>query len=685
MKKLASLTVSLAALSLISVGLLQQGLVATRADYVCLSNYSTYTLPSTINLNDCSQDEITSYYSGLDGRDLSGENLLKALKPILKNGQRYNSYDQTSNNAIWRAYEITDRDWSLSPAEEITNGSYDSSTNIITGYKYRKDGGDDPYCHLLYRNRGVKEARQTAQGHHGDNNGTDREHIWPKSRGFGKDSEGNEWKVPGARGDLHHLLAGDSYVNSVTHNNYAYGYVDRSKVTNNAGEIYLIESTTVVNGNYRGTSATFGKTLGADDVFEPQDCDKGDIARACFYMVARYNNLAMDDDTCDAGNPNLFLEDTVDTTTIMSNSSTKVSVGILRDLLAWHKADPVDEYEIHRNNLIYRNFDHNRNPFIDYPEWVDYIWGTSVFDADTNRVISYDATPTGSVNLSADVINGYRPEGGNWKKADWIEAGQQAAIVTTADGGALFGALNASPGYAQSVSVTLGNDSFEEESPNHFLVEDGSSEGIYAFKNGNQYLSYSGSSTGFDYIPEKTELSSWGVSITNGDASIHNVSKTTRFIRYSTRTSPYRFACYSASGDGYYDVQIYSPSNYVDATKWAISFLNSWLICDENGVSSSINWSDATTAYNALSISAKAYICSQAKNETWVGRALARYDYVQTKYRLEDFLTRNPSASSPQSATMLLEEDENTLLSGVLLSMVSVVSVGLAFLLRRRN
>ena len=50
-------------------------------------------------------------------------------------------------------------------------------------------------------------------------------------------------------------------------------------------------------------------------------------------------------------------------------------MGILQDLLEWNKLDPVDEFEIHRNNLLYRNFSFNRNPFIDFPEWAEYIWG----------------------------------------------------------------------------------------------------------------------------------------------------------------------------------------------------------------------------------------------------------------------------------------------------------------------
>ena len=367
------------------------------------SGYKNQTLPTTIDLNPVSVADIRSYYSALDGKDLSGENLLKALKPILKNGQQYHSYDV--GKSVWQAYEITDRDWELSPASSTTYGTYDAATNTITGYKYGTSGTDaknNPYQHLFYRNRGVAEGNWRAWDQHGKNDGTDREHIWPKSRGFGKDPDTNEeTTAPGARGDLHHLVAGDSYVNSSTHSNYAYGFVDKSKpIGDDAGEGFKINDKVVVAGNYRGVSLT----LGSGTVFEPQDCDKGDIARACFYMVARYNNLAGDDDTIDGGNPNLYLDDTTDTTTILSTATKAVSYGILKDLLAWHHLDPVDEYEIHRNDLIYRNFDKNRNPFIDYPEWVDAVWGTVTLGSDNRTIVARDATPKGKAAPATDEV-----------------------------------------------------------------------------------------------------------------------------------------------------------------------------------------------------------------------------------------------------------------------------------------
>ena len=77
-------------------------------------------LPSTIDLNDSTESEIRSYYSSLDSLSASernGTNLLKNLKPILQDFDYY-SYDN-----VWKIYEITDRDWNLSPAiSDADNG-----------------------------------------------------------------------------------------------------------------------------------------------------------------------------------------------------------------------------------------------------------------------------------------------------------------------------------------------------------------------------------------------------------------------------------------------------------------------------------------------------------------------------------------------------------------------------------
>ena len=48
-------------------------------------------------------------------------------------------------------------------------------------------------------------------------------------------------------------------------------------------------------------------------------------------------------------------------------------------LLEWHTNDPVSQLEIDRNEQVYL-VQQNRNPFIDYPQLVDYIWGNKQQD-----------------------------------------------------------------------------------------------------------------------------------------------------------------------------------------------------------------------------------------------------------------------------------------------------------------
>ena len=350
--------------------------------------YSTTDLPTTINLNDCSESDIRSYYSSLNSLDASerkGTNLLKNLKTILSNGQKYFNYDSGDN--VWKMYEITDRDWVKSPASAINYGTYHSDTNTITGYKYGSNY-DNPYLHALYVNRSVANHNTRAWGDHSQTNyGINREHIWAKSHGF--QAEG----AAGARGDPMHLWAANGYANN-KHSNYFFAFVDKTRSYDNCGSAY-----SYISGNYKGYSKNLG---GNQNVFEPQDSDKGDIARAVFYMVARYNNYAGAASGFDTNNPNLVLANSLseNNRTGTSSANDPYAMGVLSDLLAWNKLDPVDEYERHRNNLLYRNFTNNRNPFIDFPSWADAIWGTADLDG-TN----YNSSLTTVANPSVDPIN----------------------------------------------------------------------------------------------------------------------------------------------------------------------------------------------------------------------------------------------------------------------------------------
>ena len=370
--------------------------------------YTTAALPTTIDLNDSTSEEIKGYYANLKSlgeNERKGTNLLKNLKPILKNNQKYYSYDTDNNGRkIWQAYEITDRDWVKSPASSISG--YDATTNTIKNYTYgtsASNPGSNPYIHALYVDRNVNHnvkawAKSGTTTSHGGNNEwcIDREHIWAKSNGFEDVGAG------GARGDLMHLWAGDSYVNSALHSNYYFGYVDTNKEYFGGDKAKF----DYVKGNLAGYSLTLG---GSVTVFEPQDCDKGDIARAVFYMVARYNYLSgSDSDGINSDNPNLEMTNDLSDWKNSGYASTTTKtgkMGVLTDLLEWNEIDPPDEWEIHRNNLLYKNFTNNRNPFIDYPEWANIIWGDEEGYANPDKANGIEGGVETEVQLSATKLD----------------------------------------------------------------------------------------------------------------------------------------------------------------------------------------------------------------------------------------------------------------------------------------
>jgi hypothetical protein len=89
-----------------------------------------------------------------------------------------------------------------------------------------------------------------------------------------------------------------------------------------------------------------------------------------FYMPARYYEYI------DVLHPKLQLVNG-SPAAVTASASQPGLAGDLATLLAWNELDPVDEYEIHRNNLIYNNYQLNRNPFIDHPEWAEIAYDTT--------------------------------------------------------------------------------------------------------------------------------------------------------------------------------------------------------------------------------------------------------------------------------------------------------------------
>ncbi|MDQ0792068.1 endonuclease I family protein [Streptomyces sp. B1I3] len=184
-----------------------------------------------------------------------------------------------------------------------------------------EDPADSSHVILLYTGRS-----QSENDNGGDVGDWNREHVWAKSHGDFGTSTG-----PGT--DIHHLRPADVQVNAVR----------GDKDFDNGGS-----AVPGAPGNYTDS-----------DSFEPRDAVKGDVARMVLYMAVRY----------EGGDAFADLEPNDK----VGNDSAP-NIGRLSVLKQWNQEDPPDSFEQHRNDVIFDRYQHNRNPFIDHPKWVEAIW-----------------------------------------------------------------------------------------------------------------------------------------------------------------------------------------------------------------------------------------------------------------------------------------------------------------------
>lgn len=243
-----------------------------------------------------------------------------------------------------------------------------------------------------------------------------REHSWPQSW-F------NEQSTP--RCDLFHVYPTDGKVNGIR-SNFPYAIVKNPTYTSS-------------NGSKLGTSITSGYSGTA---FEPIDEYKGDIARSFFYMSTRYYN-----------------EDSGWTSSEMTNKC-EIKSWAMTMLLDWHKQDPVSQKEIDRNNVIYASYQHNRNPFIDHPEYAEMIWdenwqaGTSYNITSATNLSGgtvsapYSAIEGTTVAITATPNAGYKVMG----YSAWKEGDKSTQVNVSSNGTFTM------PGYPVTVSATFERD-----------------------------------------------------------------------------------------------------------------------------------------------------------------------------------------------------------------------------------
>jgi len=283
----------------------------------------------------------SGYYDGI--ASLTGEPLKDALNDIITSHLEFPYTDKDLDDMdVWKMLRDADEDPDNPDNIILFYSAYswpkecqDTNTDLLPDYCFEDSNRDNDYVEW------------------------NREHIWSKSHGDFEDEGDYAFEdsfggyALGAHTDGHHLVAAERAMNSTKNNRFFDDCHDGVNDDN------LVDR-------------EFGNFTCGDWYFEPRDEVKGDVARMLFYMATRYEGE--DGDFVDLElTANLYLYEELE---IAIQNSKLPYYENLEVLLRWHLEDPVDEWELERNESIYQ-IQGNRNPFIDHPEWVELIWGTS--------------------------------------------------------------------------------------------------------------------------------------------------------------------------------------------------------------------------------------------------------------------------------------------------------------------
>ena len=502
------------------------------------------------------------------------------------------------------------------------------------------------------------------------NQGTwNREHVWCKSL------SNDVWNESYGGSDMHHIRPVESGLNSAR-NNSPYG-----EVSSSANALYYEDSNNnpVALGGHK-----------ENDVFEPLDNVKGDVARIIFYLYTHYNDYSNVGGTTN-GRGGAFGD--LDFCMIVDGTEEEA----INTLLSWNELDPVSTKEEERNEAV-AYYQGNRNPFIDHPEYADYIWGDASpspsFSCPSKLELSLGQTKAIEFSYSGELESlSFLSLDPNVAEVDQegtlsaVSIGETSIEVKASISGELFEQLIhvsvvassvSSGGYRLLTDIPEQIDgeyviAYGEKALNASLEEglDVGSNYVKIAIDGDEITSdvsaislrFESRDGGFDILTPKGNYVYWGGVDKNGLSIGSGASSSTlnhftldedglgikgssnARLRFNKASDELRFRYYKKETyTGQQGIQIYKLEED-DGLNEAISFASTFLTtvtCDGGYTPPSESaWAAMGEEYETLFSSAKAYL-SSATDETII-LFLERYDYIISKYGTDaypDFLGR---------------------------------------------
>lgn len=494
-----------------------------------------------------------------------------------------------------------------------------------------------------------------------------REHVWCKSL------SNNVWDESYGGSDMHHIRPVESGLNSAR-NNSPYG-----EVSSSANALYYEDSNNnpVALGGYK-----------ENDVFEPLDEVKGDVARIIFYLYTHYNDYSNVGGTTNGRGRcgDLSFSMIVD-----GNEDEAIDT-----LLSWNELDPVSQQEEDRNEAV-ASYQGNRNPFIDHPEYAEYIWG----DASPSPSFSCPSELKLTLGQTKSIECGYSGELESLSfvslDPDVVEVDGKGTVTALSVGEAAIEveALVSGELFEEIVQVSVTAESLTSGAYRLLESIPEQIDGEYVIAYGKKALNAS-LEEGLDVVNNYVEIAIGGKEITsdvsaislrfesrdggfdirtpkgnyvyrNQDSNGLSIASTPSSstlnyftldadvlgikgsgnarLRFNKTANQLRFRYYKESTyDAQQAIQIYKLEED-DGLNEAISFASTFLTtvtCDGGYTPPSESaWAAMGEKYESISASAKAHLFSAADEKIIL--FLERYDYIISKYGTDaypDFLGR---------------------------------------------
>ncbi|MFV8472773.1 endonuclease [Mycoplasma sp. SH20] len=295
-----------------------------------VNNLATIAVPAAQSKYTYRYDNTNDYYAAANGK--SGLELLNALLEIQKKHLNGIKPAAAGYSYLKTIYDNSDA---------FKDKYYEKDNSILDIYS-ENPAGNDPYEYAKYQKEITDNKEMDENKINEEGKGMNREHLIPQSWFIGKGADKNESKrlknENTVRNDAQFVFPTDIYVNKIR------GNVAHDDVTS--------ATTTFKQGSKFGTNS-LGKPA-----MEPLDAFKGDIARTYLYFMVTYRDK------------NIGYSDSV----YKDNTVVKLLPHYLNTYLNWDMKDVVDPWDVTRNNEIAK-MEQMRNPFIDYPDLADSLFG----------------------------------------------------------------------------------------------------------------------------------------------------------------------------------------------------------------------------------------------------------------------------------------------------------------------